>query len=215
MTYPRRAASRGSLFLVALAVGGLLSAGCGTQEGTLDTGPNTQVQGQTTLRKAIPSSLPAPLPSSGAATNTSIEVADPTLDAILRRALEQERYSEATYRNILRTFGPRNPFLAITESEVQHGRTLEALGARYGQDIGATDVLGEPAPKTMTLACQLAAKVETETISLYDGLLLRVTSYPEVTREFQNLRAASVNSHLPAFQSCAEGDLGINGGPPQ
>lgn len=208
MTYPWRAASRRSLFLVALAVGGLLSAGCGNQDESIGSDRKAQVEGQTTLREAdsgtaAPSSDSSP---SGASSGSSAEAADPTLNAILRRAMEQERYSESTYRNILSKVGSVNPFANIVDSEVQHGETLNQLATKYGQDLGSTFVPGEPSPDTLELACQLAATIEAETVSLYDGLLLRVTTYPEISLAFQNLRSASADEHLPAFQKCSAGD---------
>ena len=209
MTCAGRSAWNRPLVLVALAVGGLLSTGCGNSEEAVDTPPKAQVEGQTTLRNGQAGSASTPSVSSGAASAPSGITTDPTLDAILRRAMEQERYSESTYRNILRKVGSRTPFVNIVESEVQHTETLEQLASKYGQDVGSTFVPGESAPDTMALACQLGAKIETETVSLYDGLLLRVAKYPDVAQVFQNLRSASADEHLPAFQNCAAGDQPI------
>ena len=167
----------------ALAVGVVFCAGCGTQEQTRERSQRVEVEGQTSL-------------------NTPVKVSDPTLNAILRRAIEQERYRETSYRNIVRGLGPQKPFVNMIDSAVQQGETLEQLASSFGQALGSTYVAGEPAPDNLASACQLGEKIETETIALYDGLLLRVGAYPEVTLAFQSHRSVSSDSHLPALQNC-------------
>jgi hypothetical protein len=186
----------------ALAVGVVFCAGCGTQERSGKSGQRVEVEGQTSLNTPGGSSLTTSSPSSTAALNESVKVSDPTLNAILRRAIEQERYRETSYRNIVRGLGPQNPFVNMIDSAVQQGETLEQLASSFGQALGSTYVAGEPAPKSLASACQLGEKIETETIALYDGLLLRISAYPEITLAFQNHRSASVDSHLPAVQNC-------------
>jgi hypothetical protein len=44
---------------------------------------------------------------------------------------------------------------------------------------------------------------EQATVALYDELLPQVAAYPDVEYVFTNLRSASQDNHLPAFERCA------------
>ena len=53
-----------------------------------------------------------------------------------------------------------------------------------------------------TFSVVVVIRTEQRLIALYDEYLLRLSSYPDVVRVFQTIRAVSSQNHLPAFQHC-------------
>jgi hypothetical protein len=125
------------------------------------------------------------------------------LTPILQRAVQEERHAEATYRNVIAALGAIKPFTNIADSESQHVASLVQLADEHQVDVSTIDPAGEVSPSTRTAACQLGVAAEQADIALYDELLPQVTAWPDVTQVLQNLRVASQDSHLPAFQKCA------------
>jgi hypothetical protein len=69
--------------------------------------------------------------------------------------------------------------------------------------VPVSDWSGDNVPGFATLAQACAAGVDAElaNIALYDELL-KGDLPADVRRVFENVRAASLNSHLPAFERC-------------
>ena len=125
------------------------------------------------------------------------------LAAVLQRAVQEERHAEATYRTVISTLGSIRPFTNIANSEAQHVAALEQLATAHQVDISGIAPTGEASPITKQAACRLGVDAEKADIALYDELLPEVSDHPDVTQVFQNLRAASQDNHLPAFERCA------------
>lgn len=125
------------------------------------------------------------------------------LSAILVRAVAEERKAKATYDNVLATLGPVAPFTQISQSEAAHVAALERVAQVHNVDVSAARAPGDPSPATLAQACRLGVAAENADVALYDELLPQVSGYPDVTTVLTSLRAASQNSHLPAFQRCA------------
>ena len=125
------------------------------------------------------------------------------LVVVLRRAVEEERGAEATYRNVIAALGEILPFTNIADSEATHVAALEQLTTKYGVDVTDIAPAGTPSPATKPAACEVGVAAERADIALYDELLPQVTAYADVTQVLQNLRAASQDEHLPAFELCA------------
>lgn len=124
------------------------------------------------------------------------------LMSVLRRAVQEERGAKATYDNVLARFGQVRPFAAIAQSESRHILALEKVAGAHGIDVSRVDASGQTSPATLPAACAMGAEAEQADVRLYDELLTQVQEYPDVVRTFTNLREASQNSHLPAFQRC-------------
>jgi hypothetical protein len=58
-----------------------------------------------------------------------------------------------------------------------------------------------PAFDTLSDACQAGVTAEIADAALYDELKPEVT-HSDILQVFNNLQSASLNSHLPAFQTC-------------
>jgi hypothetical protein len=172
-----------------LTIGSLLVAACGGSDDTSRNGATGSGAGRGTTASTTSS---APSGSTGAADLTSI----------LQRAVSEERHAEATYRNVIASLGQVRPFTNIANSEAQHVAALERLAAAHDVDISAVTPAGEVSPVTKAAACQLGIDAEKADIALYDELLPQVSGNQDVTEVFQNLRAASQDNHLPAFERC-------------
>jgi hypothetical protein len=177
---------------VSAAVGLLLLAGCSSDGG--------RAQGRRATSTSAPPATSAP---SAASTTSTVPAGTADLAAILQRAVTEERHAEATYANVVDALGPVKPFTNIVDSERSHVAALVQVAEARGVDVSGATSSGEVSPSTKTAACRLGVDAEIADVALYDELLPQVSGYPDVVRVFTNLRAASQDSHLPAFQRCA------------
>ncbi len=144
------------------------------------------------------------VPSAFAATPLSQEAQD-----ALAAGIADEYRAEAFYAAVIEKFGEVRPFVNIIRAEQTHSAALTAVMQTYGIDPGANTLLGDPAiaasvPATLAEACAIGVQAEMDNQNLYDGKLIPATAdYPDIRVVFENLRDASQNNHLPAFQRCA------------
>jgi hypothetical protein len=122
--------------------------------------------------------------------------------AALNEAILEEYGALNLYNAVLAQYGSVLPFSRIARAEAQHVRALSQLFTKYGLSVPANPGL-TPAPtfSSLTQACQAGVDAEIADAALYDDLL-KVTDNPDVVRVYQNLQAASLNNHLPAFEAC-------------
>lgn len=146
-------------------------------------------------------------PTSAASTPTlrPTAAADAGLAAVLRRAAEEEQHAVVTYEEVLATLGQVQPFIAIAKSEKRHLNALRTVASAHDVDLSGATASATPSPPTLAAACAMGVAAEKADIALYDELLPQVQAYPDVVRVFTNLRAASKDSHLPAFTRCQPG----------
>lgn len=134
----------------------------------------------------------------------------------LRAAWLDERRAQAFYGAVLEKHGQVRPFTNILNAEKRHEQAVATLMDRYGvskPSKDSTDVPGVPGvPATIAECAKLSAQVERDNIGMYDRLLKDVTE-PDVRAVLENLRAASLNNHLPAFERVADrASTGLNQG---
>jgi hypothetical protein len=97
------------------------------------------------------------------------------------------------------------PEKKAVESEQRHIAALETLYSRYGLPVPEDPWPGRvELPASLGDACCAAVLGERENAALYDRLIGAVDAYPDVQRTLRNLRAASQDNHLPAFERCVE-----------
>ena len=124
--------------------------------------------------------------------------ADRSTISALCEALEDEYRARATYREVIRAFGPARPFVNIVEAEERHVTALLTLFARLGIAPPAdTWPARVKAPPSLRDACREGVKAEIENDAMYDRLL-RQTEDPEARQVMQQLQRASRERHLPA-----------------
>lgn len=118
----------------------------------------------------------------------------------LSAALDDEYKARAAYEAIITTFGPVRPFTNIIQSEQRHIDALLRLFARRGWQPPADQWTGRvPAPPTLTDALRLGVQAEIDNAAMYDRLVTMTTD-ADVLRVFSNLRQASQERHLKAFE---------------
>jgi rubrerythrin len=168
--------------IIALAIpASILAAGCATDRATSSAG--SPVPG---CCCAVPA---------GEATAVDARTAD-----ALRAALQDERRARQFYTNVVAVHGQVRPFVNIVNAEERHESIITSLMQRHGVDVPAAEPTDLPAvPETLRESSALAARLERENIAMYDRLLQDVKE-PDIRAAFENLRAASRNNHLPAFE---------------
>lgn len=149
--------------------------------------------------------------------NNTAAYSGPVVEAI-QTALNDEYRAEAFYAAVIRKFGEVRPFINIIEAERRHARRLEMLLEAAGRPAPSnpymTGNLAPPkVPDTLVDACRIGVEAEIENATLYDEKLIpAVKGYPEVEAAMRDLRAASQDNHLPAFQRCVERGGRLGGG---
>lgn len=166
--------------------------------------------------KPLPALLAAALAFAAVVPAQAAGLSDAAKTAVLR-ALDDEYHAEAVYVATLAAFGDVRPFSNIIEAERKHQAALVGVLESYGLAIPANTYLTgekelESLPPTLQEVCEIGVAAEIENARLYDeDLMPAVIDYADITAVFTNLRDASIESHLPAFQRCAAGKGHGNG----
>lgn len=116
---------------------------------------------------------------------------------------EGEYAAAASYQAVIDEFGPVEPYVSIKAAEERHIDALTRQLDRMGVDVPPNPYLGVlVAPADLEAAAQAWATGEIVNVELYDDLLAQ-TDDANLTRVFTNLRRASLEEHLPAFEAAA------------
>ena len=112
--------------------------------------------------------------------------------------------AHALYSAILKKFGDVQPYSNIREAETRHIQALKRQFEKYGVAIPEDKFAGKVTPpETLIQAAKDGIEAEKKNVALYDGYLSAVENFPDLTQVFANLRSASLERHLPAFQAAA------------
>lgn len=126
----------------------------------------------------------------------------------LGAALQDERRAQAFYASVVAEHGRVRPFANIVQAEERHAAAVAALMDRHGVAAPPADLAGlPPVPATLRECSAAAAGLERGNIAMYDRLLRQVQE-PDIRAAFENLRSASRDNHLPAFERWAAGSTG-------
>ena len=110
----------------------------------------------------------------------------------------------ASYQAVLDEYGDVEPYATIMAAEARHADALIRQLDRLGVVIPENPYLGDiPAPADLQTAAAAWAEGEVLNVELYDQLIADAES-DQVIKVFNNLRSASLDSHLPAFELAAE-----------
>lgn len=119
---------------------------------------------------------------------------------MLRAVLVDERRAQAFYKQVMTRFGRVTPFVNIERAEARHEQMVINLMKLHSVPVNNQPPTGVPTvPDTLVECRAIAAQAERDNIAMYDDFLNRVT-HADIRRVFENLRAASLNNHLPAFE---------------
>lgn len=122
------------------------------------------------------------------------------IEALLR-AIEEELGAQALYQSVIDTFGAVYPFDGIAVSEGQHADALLRLAEKYGVTVPEYTPGVLPVYESLEQACQAGVTAEIADAALYDELMPSVT-HTDILRVFENLKRASLENHLPSFETC-------------
>jgi uncharacterized protein YceK len=110
----------------------------------------------------------------------------------------------ASYQAVLDEYGDVEPYATIMAAEARHADALIRQLDRLGVVAPENPYLGDiPAPADLQTAAEAWAEGEILNVELYDQLIADAES-EQVIKVFNNLRSASLDSHLPAFELAAE-----------
>ena len=110
----------------------------------------------------------------------------------------------ASYQAVLDEYGQVEPYATIMAAEARHADALIRQLDRLGVDAPENPYLGLiEAPADLETAAEAWAEGEVLNVELYDQLIADAES-EQVIKVFNNLRSASLDSHLPAFELAAE-----------
>jgi hypothetical protein len=122
--------------------------------------------------------------------------------AALREALDDEYHAFSTYDQVVADFGEVRPFINVRGAEARHIDALLGLFDRYGLPAPANPwATRVKRYQRLRDACEDAVEAEIANGALYDRLMASTTR-PDLLAVFANLRDASQDRHLPAFQRC-------------
>ncbi len=111
---------------------------------------------------------------------------------------------EGIEESLLEEFGDVEPYATIYEAELRHADALVNQLERIGAEVPENPYIGQiAAPADLQAAAQAWAEGEVANAELYDKLL-SLTDDPQLVKVLNNLRSASLDSHLPAFEEAAE-----------
>ncbi|MCX6083483.1 MAG: DUF2202 domain-containing protein [Caldiserica bacterium] len=158
----------------------------------------------------------APATSCTAIADLPVEALSQAEKDALVTTLQEEYLARDMYQAIIAKLGSTRPFTNILKSGEQHVAALTALFTKYQLTVPADT----QAARTSTLmagittvedALKLGVTVEKEDIALYEELA-KVVDNQDILQVFGNLKAASIDRHLPAFENALAGGTGIGQG---
>ena len=110
----------------------------------------------------------------------------------------------ASYQAVLDEYGDVEPYATIMAAEARHADALIRQLGRLGVETPENPYLGDvAAPADLQTAAEAWAEGEILNVELYDQLIADAES-EQVIKVLNNLRSASLDSHLPAFELAAE-----------
>ena len=166
---------------------------------TLPTSEPTQAQQRITAKNCI-SDTCLQVPN----LNYPVTPINQAVKDTLSKTLDNEYKLQAYYQAVINKFGDQRPFSMIIGAETQHIAVITSLDEKYG----LTPVTNQWAGHTFSLvslqaACKTSASYEQSTVGLLSTLLPQVSNYPDITQVLINIKDASQNNHLPAFEKCS------------
>jgi hypothetical protein len=115
-----------------------------------------------------------------------------------------EYAAAASYESVLDKYGQVEPYATIYQAELRHINALTRQLQNLGEPVPSNPYTGKIiAPKDLTTAAEAWAEGEILNVELYDDLIDK-TDNSNLLRVLGNLRRASLESHLPAFELAAE-----------
>jgi hypothetical protein len=162
-----------------------------------------------------PTADPTESSESSTSPSTETETSDPVIKDVMTdteivlAALmgpDGEYAAAASYLAVLDKYGSVEPYQTIYQAELRHIDALIRQLERQGEVVPENPYLGKiTAPEDLVSAAEAWAIGEVLNVELYDQLISK-TDNENLLKVLGNLRSASLDSHLPAFELAAQGD---------
>ncbi len=155
---------------------------------------------------ASPTAASPALTTTTTTTTTGIASQATTADilAAMERTIQDEYHAENIYLRVIADFGEVRPFVNVVNAEERHSEAIAGLYRNRALEVPASRWNLDNVPRfgSVTEACAAAVQAEKDNIALYDSFF--AMDLPnDVRNVFTNNRFASLDKHLPAFESCA------------
>jgi hypothetical protein len=117
-------------------------------------------------------------------------------------AIAEEYKARALYEYVIDQFGAESPFVEIAASEAKHAQVLLRQADKYGVTYPVYDpsIYEFPDFSNIDDAYQAGIDAELADAELYD-MLFTFTTHSDLIRVYTNLKNASLENHLVAFQT--------------
>ena len=138
------------------------------------------------------------------------EFGEYSLEDMLTAALLDEYLAQATYEQIINTYGDVKPFTNIVLAEQQHINLLLPLFETYGITVPENQAASQVVlPDSIASALATGVEAEKANIAMYEAFLAQDNLNDDVRSVFELLKTAS-NHHLAAFSKDRLNGAGYN-----
>ncbi len=196
-----------SILISTLIVSTLVLAGCATAPAEEEATVITPSPSSETTETDAPEEAEGESSTAPDLTQKPVIKAQMTDTEIIMAALmgpDGEYAAAASYEAVLNEYGMVEPYATIYQAELRHIDALIRQLEKAGVAVPANPYTGKiKAPGDLTTAAEAWAEGEILNVELYDDLIARTTN-ENLLKVLGNLRSASLDSHLPAFELAAE-----------
>lgn len=138
------------------------------------------------------------------------EFGEYSLEDMLTAALLDEYLAQATYEQIINTYGEVKPFTNIVLAEQQHINLLLPLFETYGITVPENQAASQVVlPDSIASALATGVEAEKANIAMYEAFLAQDNLNDDVRSVFELLKTASEH-HLAAFSKDRLNGAGYN-----
>jgi len=138
------------------------------------------------------------------------EFGEYSLEDMLTAALLDEYLAQATYEQIINTYGDVKPFTKIVLAEQQHINLLLPLFETYGITVPENEAASQVVlPDSIASALATGVEAEKANIAMYEAFLAQDNLNDDVRSVFELLKTASEH-HLAAFSKDRLNGAGYN-----
>lgn len=138
------------------------------------------------------------------------EFGEYSLEDMLTAALLDEYLAQATYEQIINTYGDVKPFTNIVLAEQQHINLLLPLFETYGITVPENQAASQVVlPDSIASALATGVEAEKANIAMYEAFLAQDNLNDDVRSVFELLKTASEH-HLAAFSKDRLNGAGYN-----
>jgi hypothetical protein len=164
--------------------------------------PDNSLTPAPTQTQELPSDIPPLEDAIAGVADEDVSDVEVLWEALM--GADGEYAAAASYQSVLDEYGQVEPYATILQAELRHSDALIRQLERLGTVVPTNPYTGQiPAPRDLQSAAEAWAEGEVLNIEMYDALIGR-TSDSQILKVLGNLRRASQESHLPAFQQAAE-----------